>query len=59
MLSFKELMNEVAEPKAGDEQRFKAKHIVQVIDDPHMDKENREGTKKSPSKKKRLADIKR
>jgi len=57
MLSFKELMNEVAEPKAGDEQRFKAKHIVQVIDDPHMDKENREGTKKSPSKKKRLADM--
>jgi len=59
MLSFKELMNEVAEPKAGDEQRFKAKHIVQVIDNPHMDKETREGTKKSPSKKKRLADMER
>lgn len=57
MLSFKELMNEVAEPKAGDEQRFKAKHIVQVIDEPHMDKETREGTKKSPAKKKRLADL--
>lgn len=28
MKTFKQLVNEVAEPKAGDEKRFKAKHVV-------------------------------
>ena len=57
MLSFKKHIQEVAEPKAGDEKRFKDKHVVDAIDDPHNDKETRDGIKKSPAKKKRLADM--
>ena len=57
MLSFKKHIQEVAEPKAGDEKRFKDKHVVDTIDDPHMDKETRDGIKKSPAKKKRIADM--
>jgi hypothetical protein len=34
MKTFKQLVNEVAEPKAGDEKRFKAKHMVAKYDHP-------------------------
>lgn len=56
-LTFKQFVKEVAEPKAGDEKRFKDKHVVQAIDHPLNDKETLNGTKKSPSKAKRKADY--
>ena len=56
-LTFKQFVKEVAEPKAGDEKRFKDKHVVQAIDHPSNDKETLNGTKKSPSKAKRKADY--
>jgi hypothetical protein len=34
MKTFKQLVNEVAEPKAGDEKRFKSKHVVAKYDHP-------------------------
>lgn len=44
-------------PRAGDEKKFVRKHVVDVLDDPQMpDPEVKDQTKKSPRKKKRLAD---
>jgi len=59
MLSFKKHIQEVAEPKAGDEKRFKDKHVVAVTDYPGNDDDSKvqNMTKKSPAKKKRLADM--
>ena len=61
MLSFKDHVKEAKayglDPKAGDEKEFKDKHVVDVRDDPHNDAETVKGTKKSPAKKKRLADM--
>jgi hypothetical protein len=59
MLSFKQHIQEVAEPKAGDEKRFKDKHVVAVTDYPGSDDDSdtQNMTKKSPAKKKRLADM--
>lgn len=34
MKSFKQVMSEVAEPKSGDEKRFKDKHIIDKVDHP-------------------------
>ena len=55
MLSFKDL-EEVLQPKAAGEKRFKDKHVVDTIDYPLNDAEINKGTKKSPAKKKRIAD---
>ena len=55
MLSFKDLQ-EVLQPKAAGEKRFKDKHVVDTIDYPLNDAEINKGTKKSPAKKKRIAD---
>jgi len=59
MLSFRKHIQEVAEPKAGDEKRFKDKHVVAVTDYPGSDDDSdtQNMTKKSPAKKKRLADM--
>jgi hypothetical protein len=55
MKTFKDIINEVAEPKGGDEKRFKAKHVVAKYDHPIEDgaEENqfKGGTKKDKSKK--------
>ena len=55
MLSFKDLQ-EVLQPKAAGEKRFKDKHVADTIDYPLNDAEINKGTKKSPAKKKRIAD---
>ena len=55
MLSFKDLQ-EVLQPRAAGEKRFKDKHVVDTIDYPLNDAEINKGTKKSPAKKKRIAD---
>jgi len=55
MLSFKDLQ-ELLEPKAAGEKRFKDKHVVGIVDHPLNDAETLKGTKKSPGKKKRIAD---
>ena len=55
MLSFKDL-KEVLQPKAAGEKRFKDKHVADTIDYPLNDAEINKGTKKSPAKKKRIAD---
>ena len=55
MLSFKDL-EEVLQPKAAGEKRFKDKHVADTIDYPLNDAEINKGTKKSPAKKKRIAD---
>lgn len=65
MLSFKKHIKEAEakayglDPKAGDEKRFKDKHVVAVTDYPgnNDDKDVQNMTKKSPAKKKRLADM--
>lgn len=65
MLSFKKHIKEAEakayglDPKAGDEKRFKDKHVVAVTDYPGNDddKDVQNMTKKSPAKKKRLADM--
>ena len=55
MKTFKEIISEVAEPKGGDEKRFKAKHVISKQDHPIEDgaEENqfKGGTKKDKSKK--------
>jgi hypothetical protein len=62
MRSFKNFISEKVEPargikpKAGDEAQFMDKHVVDVRDDPHNDKETKDGIKNSPAKKKRMAD---
>lgn len=58
MKSFKSYISEVAEPTSPDEKRFKDKHVIAVTDYPGSedDKEVQNMTKKSPAKKKRLAD---
>ena len=62
MRSFKNFISEKVEPargikpKAGDEAQFMDKHVVDVRDDPHNDKETKDGIKNSPAKKKRIAD---
>lgn len=62
MRSFKNFISEKVEPargikpKAGDEAKFMDKHVVDVRDDPHNDKETKDGIKNSPAKKKRMAD---
>ena len=55
MLSFKDLQ-EVLQPKAAGEKRFKDKHVADTIDYPLNDAEINKGTKKSPAKKKRIVD---
>jgi len=59
MKKFQAFIKEVAEPKAGDEKRFKDKHIVNKTNYPGHDDDPGiyNGTKKSPAKKKRLADL--
>jgi hypothetical protein len=57
MLSFKELTKEVYEPFPEDEKEFKNKHVVDKAKHPVNDTETLKGTKKSPVKKKRLADY--
>jgi len=53
MKTFKQLVNEVAEPKGGDEKRFKAKHVVAKYDHPAA--EDDQFVAKT-NKKKRMAD---
>ena len=54
MKSFKKLVAEVAQPKAGDEVHFKAKHEIEKVPHPRAGDETfKGGTKKAP---KRLAD---
>jgi hypothetical protein len=57
MLSFRELTKEVYEPFPEDEKEFKDKHVVDIVKHPVNDTETLKGTKKSPIKKKRLADY--
>jgi hypothetical protein len=57
MLSYKDLMRELYTPQPEDEKRFADKHVVKVTDYPGGDAETLKGTKKSPAKKKRLADM--
>lgn len=54
MKSFRKLVSEVAQPKAGDEIHFKAKHEIEKSAHPHAGDETfKGGTKKAP---KRIAD---
>jgi hypothetical protein len=50
-------MRELYTPQPEDEKRFADKHVVKVTDYPGGDAETLKGTKKSPAKKKRLADM--
>lgn len=54
MKTFKDLLNEVAEPRGGDEKRFKDKHVIAKTDDPHADEDVHVAKTK---KKKRFADL--
>lgn len=54
MKTFKQLISEVAEPKAGDEKRFKDKHMVAKTNHPAAEED--QFTAKT-NKKKRLADL--
>jgi hypothetical protein len=58
MLSYKDLMKELYTPKSGDEKRFADKHVVKVTDYPGGDDDTdvTNMIKKSPAKKKRIAD---
>lgn len=55
MKTFKDILNEVAEPKGGDEKRFKAKHVIKKIghpiDDDAEETQFKGRTKKDTSKK--------
>lgn len=55
MKTFKDIINEVAEPKGGDEKRFKAKHVVakynHPIEDDAEENQFKGGTRKDKSKK--------
>lgn len=54
MKTFKQLVNEVAEPKAGDEKRFKAKHVVAKYGHPAAEDEQF-ASKKAKDKSKRAS----
>ena len=54
MKTFKDLLNEVAEPKGGDEKRFKDKHITAKMDHPSAEEDQFVAKTK---KKKREADL--
>jgi hypothetical protein len=60
MKTFKDIINEVAEPKGGDEKRFKAKHVVAKYDHPAAEDEQftAKGVKKDKSKKASYKDDK-
>lgn len=46
MKTFRKLLSEVAQPKAGDEKHFKDKHVVEKIPHPHADDETFKGSTK-------------
>lgn len=56
MKTFKDIISEVAQPKPGDEKRFKAKHIIQKISQPENYKEGQFTTMKDEAS--RPADYK-
>lgn len=54
MKTFKDILNEVAEPRGGDEKRFKDKHVVAKYDHPSAEEDQFVAKTK---KKKREADL--
>lgn len=57
MKSYKQLISEVAQPKAGDEIEFVAKHIINVLDHPESEDEQHTGSIVKKKGGKRIADY--
>jgi hypothetical protein len=57
MKSYKQLISEVAQPKAGDEIEFVAKHIVNLLDHPASEDEQHAGAVVKKKGAKRIADY--
>lgn len=57
MKSYKQLISEVAQPKAGDEIEFVAKHIINVLDHPESEDEQHTGASVKKKGGKRIADY--